>query len=253
VDDKTNTVLFKKNIEEIRPLASITKLMSALVLADLPIDWATTTVISEDDSDGSSHHLNVGEKFTLEDLWHVALIGSSNSAINTLVRSSGLSTAEFVARMNKKAADIDFSFHFVEPTGLNSGNVASALGVARLLKEALKVEKIYRTLQIGEYYAQPLGDPKSRRVWSTDWLLTNWIPSTFTPEEIVGKTGYIAESGYNFTVRLTDGHSHAVRAVILGSGTNESRFSEARDLAEWAFGHYLWPDQEGYDKLVESP
>ncbi len=252
VDDKSNTVLYKKNIEEIRPLASITKLVSALVLAELPLDWTTTTAIVADDFDGSSHHVNVGEEFTLKDLWNVALIGSSNSALKSLVRASGLSEEEFVARMNKKALDIDSSLRFVEPTGLENGNVASALGVARLLKEALKVDRIYRTLQIGEYYAQPLNKDKSRRVWSTDWLLTSWIPSNFTPEEIVGKTGYIAEAGYNFTVRLSDGHGHAVRVVILGASSNELRFSEARDLADWAFGHYLWPDQEGYDKLVEN-
>jgi len=253
VDDKSNTVLYKKSIEEVRSLASITKLMSALVLVDLPIDWTTTTIILEDDADSSSHHVNVGEEFTLEDLWHVALIGSSNSAIKSLVRASGLSEEEFVARMNKKAVDIDFSLRFVEPTGLEGGNMGSSLAVARLLKEALKVEKIYRTLQIGEYYARPLNQDKPRRVWSTDWLLTSWIPSIFTPEQIVGKTGYIIESGYNFTVRLSDGHGHVVRVAILGSGSNESRFSEARDLALWAFDNYLWPDDEGYDKLVESP
>lgn len=252
VDDKTNTVLFKKNIDRSRSLASITKLMSAIVLANLPLNWSTTTIVSQEDLDSSSHHINADEEYTLEDLWHIALIGSSNSSIKSLIRASGLDDDRFVEQMNKKAAELDLtSLHFVEPTGLDSGNVGNAWAIVRLLKEALKIDKIYRTLQIGEYYTQPLNQEKSRRVWSTDWLLTNWVPSNFSAEEIVGKTGYITESGYNFVVRLSDGVGHAVRVAVLGADSNESRFSEARDLAEWTFGHYLWPDQEGYDKLAE--
>src|SRR3989338_9404877 len=140
VDDKTNTVLFKKHSNEVRPLASITKLMSALVLSELPVKWDTTTLIMQEDSDGSSHQVAIGEEFTLEDLWEIALVGSSNSAIEALVRNSGLTSEEFVARMNKKAEEFSFfSMRFVEPTGLDKQNVAHALDAARLLKEALKV------------------------------------------------------------------------------------------------------------------
>lgn len=252
VDDKTNTILFKKNIDEIRPLASISKLMSALVLNDLPMHWSSTTIIIDDDVDTSSHHINVGEKFALEDLWHIALIGSSNSAIQTLVRASGFTDTEFAVLMNKKASDLNLTtLHFEEPTGLDVRNIGSALDTARLLKEALKVDKIYRTLQIGEYYAHPLAGDKLRRVWTTDWLLTNWVPNKFGQEEIVGKTGYISDSGYNFVVRLTDDSKHSVRVVVLGAATNEARFSEARDLAEWAFSHYVWPGEAEYDALAE--
>ncbi len=252
VDDQSDTILFSKNIPTVRPLASITKLMSALVLLDLPMDWTTTTVIAAADWDGSTHHINVGEEFTLQDLWQVALIGSSNSAVKALVRVSGLTTEEFVRRMNSKVVALNFpSLRFVEPTGLESANAANVLDTVKLLKEALRQEKIFSTLRIGEYYAKPLLADKTRRVWSTNWLLTNWIPNNFIPEHIVGKTGYTSDSGYNFTVRLTDATNHSLRIAILGALTNESRFSEARDLADWVFGHYLWPDQEGYDKLVE--
>jgi D-alanyl-D-alanine endopeptidase (penicillin-binding protein 7) len=207
-----------------------------------------------DDWDKSTHHINVGEKFTLNDLWKVALVGSSNTAIEALVRISGVTKTEFVERMNAKAQAMHLnSAHFTEPTGLDSGNVANAMDTARILKEALRQDKIFSTLSLGECYIQPLDADKPRRVWSTDWLLTNWIPNDFTAENIIGKTGYINESGYNFAVRLTDKKDRIVRVVVLGANSNETRFSEARDLAEWVFKNYLWPDQEGYDKLVENP
>lgn len=252
IDDKTDTILFEKNSDAVRPLASVTKLMSALVLLDLPIQWSTTTEIFETDDVGSSHIINAGEKFTADDLWHVGLIGSSNSAINALVRISGLTPTQFAARMNRKARDLQLtSAHFVEATGLNAGNVANVHDTAKLLKNALQQDKIFKAVQVGEYYAHPLGKNKPRRVWSTDWLLTKWVPSNFAAAQIAGKTGFINESNYNFAVRLSDNNSHAVRVVILGASTNENRFSEARDLATWVFANYLWPDQAGYEKLAE--
>lgn len=252
VDDKTDTVLFTKNPEEVRPLASITKLMSALVLMNMPIDWATTTIICKDDCDNESHQINVGEKYTLDDLLHVALIASSNTAISALARMSGVTPENFVLLMNKKAQSLKLtSAKFVEPTGLDAGNVANTFDVAKILKENLKYKKIYETMKVGEYYAHPLNKDKTRRVWSTNLLLTNWVSSDFQSGDIVGKTGFIGDSKYNFTVRIADKTGHAIRIVVLGSENSESRFSEARDLAEWVFDHYLWPDQEGYEKLVE--
>ena len=251
VDDKSETVLFQKNSAEVRPLASITKLMSALVILDSGLSWNATTTILADDDDGSSHFVAAGEVFTLDDLWHVALIGSSNGAIKALARATGLAADEFVRRMNQKAVQLKMTTaKFVEPTGLDDQNVASAEDTAKLLAEALRSDKIYKTLQIGEYYAEPLGK-KKRRVWTTDWLLTNWIPNEFKVFNIAGKTGFINNSKYNFAVRLAKDDTHAVRVVIMGADSNETRFTEARDLAAWIFEKYVWPDESGYDKITE--
>lgn len=250
VDDKTNAVLYQKNTSTVRSLASITKLMSALVLLDSSIDWSTTTVITEADWDSSSHHINVGEKFTAEDLWNIALVGSSNSAINTLVRIAGFSRDEFVAQMNTKAQQLKLtSLRFADPTGLDNRNMGKASDVAKLLKLALEKEKIIKTLQIKEYQAHPIGVKKQRQVWSTNWLLTHWIPSDYKSTQIVGKTGYIGDSGYNFTMRVIDAAGRTLRVVVLGTASNEARFTEARDLAQWAFANYLWPDQDGYELI----
>lgn len=251
VDAKTKTILFSKNSGEARPLASITKLMTAMVLLDLPVNWASTTVISAADVSGD-HHVQVGEKFSLEDLWYVGLIGSSNTAINALVRSTGLTGEKFVDLMNAKAKELRlFSARFAEPTGLSGKNMANALDTAKLLIDALRFEKIYIAVQTGEYYAHPLNGNKPRRIWTTNWLLTNWVPNSFKAEDIAGKTGYIDDSGYNFVVSLSNAKKHAIAVVIFGAVSNEARFSEARDLAQWVFNSFLWPGDAGYENLVE--
>lgn len=253
VDDATGAVLFAKNTDRVWPLASITKLMSALILAELPLSWASTTIITEADADGSSHHLEAGEEYALDDLWHIALVGSSNSALSSLVRASGLATAEVVAKMNAKARGLHLdSLRFTEPTGLSATNVGAAFDVARLLKAALKNDRVYRALSTSEYYALPRNKKERRRVWTTNWLLTNWVPNAFDKDALAGKTGFIVDSAYNFAVRLKNDSDHALRVVVLGATSSETRFSEARDLAEWSYAHFVWPDQPGYNTLVKE-
>lgn len=252
IDEKTGTILYEKNSDEVRPLASITKIMSALVLMDLPMDWSSTTTVLESDCDDSSHHLAAGEIFTLEDLWSAGLVGSSNSAIRVLARISGLSHEEFLNKMNAKAKAMGFkTFYFTDPTGLDAGSVGSAREVANLLRETLRFDKISETMKISELYIQPVNKNKPRRIWSTNWLLTKWIPSDFDQNNICGKTGYIGDARYNFAVRIGDKSGHNIIVVVLGSVSNEARFTEARDIADWIFGQYLWPDEEGYDSLSE--
>ncbi len=242
VDENSGAVLFQRQSTTTRPLASITKLMTALVLRDLPLEWNTSTVVAKADVDSSSHQLRVGDKLSLSDLWNVALVGSSNSAISALVRSCGVSSTEFIEAMNKKALALGMtSAHFTDPTGLDAGNCASAEDIITLLRAALRTDVIRKTLQEQSYVIRPGASKETRRVWSTNWLLTKWVPSKFGQDFVVGKTGYIADSLYNFAARFTrPDSSQAVYVVVLGADSNESRFTEARDLAEWAFSAYQW-------------
>ncbi len=251
IDDKTDTVLFEKNADTVRPLASISKLMSALVLIDLNPDWKKVVEITPEIYDNNGHFVNIGEKLAMSDLWNVALIGSSNTAIRAMVIGTGLTQDEFVVKMNQKAQDLRLkTLHFVEPTGLDERNAGSARDIARLLKYALADDKIITALQTPEYYVQPIG-LKPRRVWTTDWLLSGWVPNKFGNFTIAGKTGFIDSSKYNFAVRIQNGGKRAIRTVVLGADTYEARFSEARDLATWAFIHYAWPGDDDYDKLAQ--
>lgn len=245
VDDQTNVILFKKNASEIRSLASITKLMSALVLTDLPLSWSSSTIVTEEDSDPFSHHFVTGETYKIEDLWKVALIGSSNSAVRSLVRATGLTEQEFVEKMNQKAEALGLnSLRFVEPTGLDSRNMGNAVDVLKLLKAALKNDRITEALSMPEYYF--VEGKKRKHVWTTNWLLTNWIPNSFDKDVLSGKTGFIDQSGYNFVGRIPGQNNHVLRVVILGAATNEARFAEARDMSEWVFANHVWPDEAEY-------
>ncbi|MFH1292170.1 MAG: serine hydrolase [bacterium] len=251
LDVKSKKVLFSKKEKQVRPLASITKLMSVITLLDFPVKWsATTTIIEEDGHDDNL--VEFGETFALEDLWNLALVGSSNKAVNALIRGAGLNIDEFVVLMNKKAQELGLdSLEFSEPTGLSDKNIGNAVDVAGLLQQALRFDKIYTSLQTGEYYAKPCGQDKVRRVWSTNWLLTNWIPNEYGSNCIVGKTGYIPESDFNFVVDLVNENQRQIITVILGASSNEQRYIEARDLSDWIFDKYVWPGDLDYNDMVE--
>lgn len=240
-DTKTGMVLYQKNEYREHPIASVTKLMSALVLLEERPVWSTSTVVIGEDS--LDANVYAGEVYTLEDLWSAALIGSSNKAVLSLVNALAWPQEAFVERMNQKASELGMlSTHFTDPTGIDEGNISSASDLAILLNEALQKEKIKKPLLTTECNMYPEKGGKSRHIWNTDWLLLGWVPHTF-PEFYGGKTGFITASGYNFVMRVGDGKGHTIDVVVLGTKDHEARFTEARDVAEWAFANYKWPDQ----------
>ncbi|MBI5222645.1 MAG: D-alanyl-D-alanine carboxypeptidase [Candidatus Magasanikbacteria bacterium] len=239
-DNGTGAVLYRKNEYDKWPLASITKLMSALVILENNPDWAaSTTVVGEDALDT---HMYAGDIYTLDELWHAALIGSSNKAVLSLVSALGWSDAAFVERMNQKARELGMTEAvFLDSTGLDANDVASASDVAILLNEVMRHEKITGALLTAEYNLYSKERKKPHHMWNTDWLFLGWIPHQFK-EFYGGKTGYIAVSGYNFTMRVGDGAGHVVDVVVLGAASHETRFIEAKTAAEWAFQNYKWPE-----------
>jgi D-alanyl-D-alanine carboxypeptidase len=240
-DTKTGTVLFSKNEYEPRPLASITKLMSALVILDQKPDWTTTTVVIGADS--LDAHMYAGDVYTFQDLWYSALVGSSNKAIISMVSSMGFTEEQFVKLMNEKAKLLGMSNTiFSDASGLSAENISTASDVVLLLKEAESKEKISNALMTKEYSLFSNERNESHHMWNTDWVLLGWMPNDLK-EFFGGKTGFISASGYNFTMRAGDGASHVVDVVVLGADTHENRFKEAVDITNWVFSNYKWPDQ----------
>ncbi len=238
-DVETGMVLFGKDEYKFHALASITKLMSVLVLLDYNLDFSATSTVVNDDIFES--HIFSGEVFTLEELWNLSLVGSSNKAILTLVDT--VDTREgFVEKMNKKAQELGMAdTFFVEPTGLDSGNISTASDIIHLLDEALSKKEIKNVLLVPELKVKSSGiNAKSHQVWSTDWILLNWIPNNFK-EFIGGKTGYIPQSGYNFVMQVKGENDKLLNVAVLGAEVHEDRFTEARDIAYWAFENYKWP------------
>ncbi len=237
-DINSGKVLFGIGEYEPRPLASVTKLMSALVLEEYTTDWGVIITSTKDSIFDS--HVFPGAVATREEWFQIGLVVSSNRAILTLVDGSGLSREEFVARMNERARELGLTDTvFTEPTGLDPGNRSSASDAAILLAEALRNDHIARTISLHSVdYAGKTGE-KTKTIWSTNWLLTNWINNDFT-EPVVGKTGYIVESDYNFVGRFIADEKRSVLVVVFGSQGTESRFTDAVALAEWAFRNYEW-------------
>jgi D-alanyl-D-alanine endopeptidase (penicillin-binding protein 7) len=138
VDQDTDEVLFSKNSLAVLPIASITKLMTAVVVTDanLPLDEVLT--VTQDDVDtekGSRSRLNVGTQLTREEMLHLALMSSENRAAHALGRNYPGGLSAFVSAMNAKAQLLGmFDTRYVEPTGLSSQNQSSAHDLATLVK-----------------------------------------------------------------------------------------------------------------------
>lgn len=237
-DVGSGKVLFGKNEYAHHSLASVTKLMSALVLEEYITDWGEIAVTPRDSIFDS--HVFAGEEGTLQEWYDIGLVVSSNRAILALVDGSGRSREEFVVRMNEKAKELGMlDTVFTDPTGIDPGNVSSASDAAMLLTEALRNPHIAKTLSLRSVDHTNVAGEKSKTLWSTNWLLTNWIYNDFY-EPVIGKTGYIVESDYNFVGKFTRDEHRSILVIVLGSKGTESRFTDALELANWAFINYEW-------------
>jgi len=239
-DVETGALLYEKHAYDQRSIASITKLMSALVILEKSPDWATSTVVISDDVPDT--HMYAGDTYTLEELWRAALVGSSNKAILTLADAVGWPRDAFIERMNQKARELGMlDSVFTDPSGLDPGNISTPSDLVLLLNEALSHEEIHQALLITEVQLFSRERNKQHHMWSTDWLLLGWIQHGFA-NILGGKTGYIPESGYNFTARVEDIRGHQLDIVVLGAAVHEDRFTVLRDAGAWAFENYEWAD-----------
>lgn len=241
-DHETGETLVAKEEYVARPIASITKLMSGLILLDAGLDpyTGTTTAANGEVFDTFLQSHFVYEK---KDVWNTAFVGSSNRAVLSLVDQTGITRDEFVKRMNDKARELGMSDAvFFDPTGLDEKDVASASDVLMLLNAALSKKEIADALLLKQYQFATVKGEHKRDIYNTNWLLIGWIPNSFS-KLYPGKTGYIPASGYNFTTRVENAEGRVIDIVILGANSHEARFEEARDLAEWVFENYTWQEK----------
>lgn len=206
-------------------LASISKLMTALVLNDMNLDWNKVVVQSKADEVGGARlRVAVGAKYRRIDLLHASLMGSANNSTHALARTSGISMSQFVARMNAKAKELGMNgTHFVEPTGLSPENVSTASDIARLIETASKVPRIAMIGKKLSYTLTSVGaKPRLHTIKTTNQLLTSG------EDVMLGKTGFIDESGYNFTVVGKSPRGEQRTVVILNATSSAASFKLAR-------------------------
>lgn len=243
LDYSTMMPLYKKNAEQKVPIASITKLVSALVIIDSEVDLEKAYQYEEDDPTLLGYrYVYKGDKVKLIDLLRAALVGSDNTALTLLVKASGFSEKEFVGKMNEKITKIGLEdTTFTEITGLDHKNVSTAYDVAKLLKYLSKnhIEEFLITSK-REYKFKPLNSNNLRRVHNTNKLLTSIINKSPLSIEL-GKTGHIDEAGYCLaTIVNNKDIKRKVIAVVLNSETNDDRFEDLKSLVMWGFDNYEW-------------
>ncbi len=221
------------------PMASLTKLLAALVVVDRIEGWKQLVEILPSDIREGETVVHVGDRMELYDLFVVTLVRSSNTGVEALARSVGFTRGELTSAMNAVAAANGWTTIYVtDPTGLSPTTVGSAADIARILAVALSRREIASALGTAQYQ------------WST--YSVEHVPlkrySTISTNELIhptaktvgytttgGKTGYIPESGYNIAVEAVNAHGRRLIAVVLGAATFDRRFVEADALLRWAF------------------
>ncbi|MFA6254895.1 MAG: serine hydrolase [Patescibacteria group bacterium] len=241
VDDNSGSVLYNKNSLAITPIASITKLMTALVILDTKPDWEQVVKISPGDKrEGGMIYLMSGEEATVKDLFYLMLIGSANEAAVALARNSGIT--EFNAAMNKKAKELGMTnSYFLEPSGIDPLNVSSPADLLKLAQAAFAKPEITQALTTEIYKFQVINNQRQVKVFSTDRLLDSFLNGP-NYQVLGAKTGYLDEAGYCLLLRVQKISGPSLTLVLLGSETIDDRWQEAKGLVEWVFRNYSWPE-----------
>jgi D-alanyl-D-alanine endopeptidase (penicillin-binding protein 7) len=228
-DPQTGQVLWEENGQDKRSIASITKVMTALVfLEDNPDFEQVVTIQRSDVYAASTTYLRANERVSVKNLLHLTLIASDNAAARALARISHGGSAAFIERMNEKALELGLeSTTFADPSGLNPDNISSAYDLSRLISLAVADERIAPIMRTAEYKIST-----SRRTFtihSTNRLL---LGGEF--DVMGGKTGFISKAGYCLATLLRLPQSnHQVAVVVLGATSNQGRFWETRHLFNW--------------------
>ena len=233
MDAKTQEVLYSKNENAVLPIASITKLMTAVVIseANLPMDEAIC--ISEDDVDhlkNSSSRLKVGTTLSRGQMLLLALMSSENRAAHSLARTFPGGTYNFVRYMNQKAQDLGMkNTRYADPTGLSSENQSSAHDLALLVAHAAK-DATLRTYSTSPEYAVDSVDGRLLQYHNSNALVRGgaW------PIDLQ-KTGYIREAGRCMVLQTQLG-GRSVVMVLLDAADSAQRRGDAERLRLWIEG-----------------
>lgn len=229
VDQDTHEVLLSKNDQAVLPIASLTKLMTGLVVSQARLDLAEPITITEEDIDtekGSRSRLAVGTTLTRGEMLHLALMSSENRAAHALGRTYPGGMKVFVEQMNVKARLLGMTdTRYVEPTGLSSKNQSSARDLAALVNVA-HMDPLLRDYSTSPGYEVDLGR-KTLQYNNTNALVKN-------PDWDIGlqKTGYIAEAG-RCLVMQTQIAGRKLIMVFLDSAGKLSRIGDAQRVRQW--------------------
>ena len=228
-NNKTGEILYQKNADRVMPIASISKLMSAMVVLDARLDMNERITITPDEIDrlkGTGSRLAVGTTLTRGELLHLSLMSSENRATHALGRTYPGGMSAFVAAMNAKAQSLGMhSSRFYEPTGLNFQNVSTANDLNRMVAAASKYPLIRKN---------PTSNYGS--VWTANgrqnYKNSNALVREGSWNIELQKTGYIREAGRSMVVKANV-QNQPITIVLLNSPTSTTRVNDARKIESW--------------------
>lgn len=229
LDEKEQKVLYARRADVQAPIASITKLMTAIVVTEAGLPLSERIKITRDDisrGKGAFSRLPVGTTLTRGELLHLALMASENRAAHALGRSYPGGEGAFVRAMNARAQSLGMSStHFVDPTGLSSDNVSTPEDLAKLVIAASH-DPVIRRYSTDPEHAVPVG----RQL--VEFHNTNSLVKNPTWDIALQKTGYIAEAGRCLVMKaVIEGRSVVI--VLLNSFGKYTRVADAKRLREW--------------------
>lgn len=237
IEASTGDVLYERNSHEKLPPASMTKMMSMLLILEniekgiVKWDDIVTASANASGMGGSQILLETGEEMTVEDLFKGIAIGSGNDAVVALAEYIAGTVEEFVNMMNDKAKELNLNdTYFKNPHGLNDTNhYSSAYDMAVIAKELAKHEKVFEYTSIYEDY---LREGTQRKLWLVN---TNKLVRFYKGVDGL-KTGYTEEAGYCLTATANKGFR--VIAVVMGEPSSELRNKEVSEMLDYAYATY---------------
>ncbi|HEV7477503.1 MAG TPA: serine hydrolase [Burkholderiales bacterium] len=230
VDAATGEVVMDKNGDAVTPIASITKLMTAIVILESGLDLQTPVALTREDVDlkkGSRSRLRTGVSLTRDELLLIALMASENRAAAALGRSYPGGTQAFVAAMNEMSAELQMNdTRFVDPTGLSPQNVSSARDLAKLVRAAHGYPLIREYSTRGKATVLLSGKQKM------NYHNTNGLVRNSRWEIDLSKTGYISEAGRCLVMQVRLASKDLI-VVLLDSWGKHSRVGDANRIKKW--------------------
>ena len=229
VDQQTGEVLLDKNSDVALPIASITKVMTAVVTleADLPMNEVITITQSDAQLEKNpSSRLNVGAELTRAELLHLALMSSENRAAQALGRSYPGGLSAFVSAMNEKARELGMTgSSFADPTGLSSNNMSTARDLAKLVHEAYQFPLIRRYSTARELLVRV-----GRR--QQQFINTNALARGDDWELGLSKTGFIRDAGRCLVMQAVIDRQPVIM-IMLDAQASQQRLRDAERIRQW--------------------
>lgn len=231
MDAESGAILASEHADEVRSIASITKLMTVMVAHDAGLDSHRTVALERGDEVGGGRlQVPYGTVLTVPALLGSTIVGSANNTANALARATGLSREAFIARMDEKARSLGMvSTSFADPTGIEVENLSTAREVAIMARAAFADGWIAPYAGLATYdVALPGGAIRTIKN-------TNTLVNDATLSVSAGKTGFINEAGYTLVTRVKKPGQKELLVVVLGSDTKGLSFRDAKVLAEKAW------------------